>query len=134
MSVEHGEFTIAVEGRVIKSKMIGSFNEYGAHRYTCAVIEIVKSFNQQPFAMLIDNSELLGGTPEAYQVLEEYNIWVNQQNMQGKAFVFPAAIMATIMKNLAPSMRADNIKIFSSMSDATNWIASTLAECESVNA
>ena len=98
MSVEHGEFSISLEGKIIKTKLIGSFNEFGAKRYAEAVIE----------------------------VLDQYNIWVNQQNMLAKAFVFDAAILATIMKNMSPSMKADNIQMFKTLEAAESWLEEVL--------
>ncbi|MCT7940614.1 hypothetical protein [Shewanella holmiensis] len=128
MSVEHGEFQICLDGCIIKSKLIGSFNEFGAKCYTDAVIEIVKKFDGKPFAILVNNLELFGGTPEAYQVLEQYNIWVNQQHMLAKAFVFNASILATIMKNMPPSMQADNIQMFKTLEDAESWLKEVLLQ------
>jgi len=126
MSVEHGEFSISLEGKIIKTKLIGSFNEFGAKRYAEAVIEVVKQLEGKPFAILVNNLDLFGGTPEAYQVLDQYNIWVNQQNMLAKAFVFDAAILATIMKNMSPSMKADNIQMFKTLEAAESWLEEVL--------
>jgi len=134
MSVEHGEFSISLEGSIIKTKLMGSFNEFGAKRYTEAVIEVVKQLEGKPFAILVNNLELFGGTPEAYQVLEEYNKWVNQQHMLAKAFVFNAAILATIMKNMSPSMKADNIQMFKTLEDAESWLEAVLQQHVKINA
>ena len=134
MSVEHGEFSISLEGNIIKTKLMGSFNEFGAKRYTEAVIEVVKQLEGKPFAILVNNLELFGGTPEAYQVLEEYNKWVNQQHMLAKAFVFNAAILATIMKNMSPSMKADNIQMFKTLEDAESWLEAVLQQHVKINA
>ena len=113
---------------------MGSFNEFGAKRYTEAVIEVVKQLEGKPFAILVNNLELFGGTPEAYQVLEEYNKWVNQQHMLAKAFVFNAAILATIMKNMSPSMKADNIQMFKTLEDAESWLEAVLQQHVKINA
>ncbi|MCW3171554.1 hypothetical protein [Shewanella subflava] len=134
MSIEHGEFSISLEGSIIKTKLMGSFNEFGAKRYTEAVIEVVKQLEGKPFAILVNNLELFGGTPEAYQVLEEYNKWVNQQHMLAKAFVFNAAILATIMKNMSPSMKADNIQMFKTLEDAESWLEAVLQQHVKINA
>ena len=100
MTVEHGEHIVNIQGNIIYTKVIGSFNELGVKSYTDPVISVVKKLERKRFAILVDNTELEGATPEAYQLLESYNLWLNQQNMIAKALVFNIAIMATITKRM----------------------------------
>ncbi|QBF83600.1 hypothetical protein EXU30_13515 [Shewanella maritima] len=124
----HGEFTIQVTGNLICTKMTGSYNEAGATAYTQAVMEQVKRLNGKPFGIVADNRGVLGGTPEAYAVLDEYNVWMEDNNMHAKAVVFNAKIMATILKNQSPSMQAENIQMFTDLNQANRWIENKLEQ------
>ncbi|WP_394130537.1 hypothetical protein [Shewanella maritima] len=122
MQEAHGEYQISVTGNIIHTKMMGSYNEEGAKAYTYEVMKLVKSFDGKPFGIIVDSSEVLGGTPEAYAALDKYNIWMEKNNMAAKALVFNAKIMATILKNQSPSMRADNIGTFTNAETALEWL------------
>ncbi len=76
MNVEHGQVSIRQDGNIIIVKLVGGFNEFGAKKYTDGVKGIIGNFNGEPFTILVNNLELSGGTPEAYEEVEQYNQWL----------------------------------------------------------
>jgi hypothetical protein len=122
MDTEHGEVTITVQNNIIMVKLQGAFNEYGAKKYTEGVKLVIKNFNGQRFAILVDNLEMLGGTPEAYQELEQHNKWLNTQNLIAKAMVISSAVTIDIIDLLSPARKIQTCKNFDNIKDAINWL------------
>ncbi|WP_019029944.1 hypothetical protein [Colwellia piezophila] len=89
MVIEHGEVALEVIGSIIIVRNFDAFNEYGTQQYTNGVRAIVNDLKGQSFSILVNNLDFLGGTPEAYQELENYNLWLNQQKLIGKPWLSP---------------------------------------------
>lgn len=87
MGLIHGDFEVLFIESILVVKLIGSFNEFGAIELTAAIKEKVKNLQGLAFCMLVDDIELNGFTPEAYQVVEENNKWLNKQSLTAKAFL-----------------------------------------------
>jgi hypothetical protein len=66
----------------------------------------------------------LGATPEAYQELENYNVWLNSQKLIGKAMVITSSITLDVIDKLSPSRAAQQTKNFSNEDDAMKWLQS----------
>lgn len=124
MSVEHGEVTIEVRGNIIIARTVGAFNEYGAQKFTQGIRSAVDDMQGDSFLILINNLEFLGGTPEAYQVLETYNVWLNQQKLIAKAMVITSNITLDVIDKLSPSRASQQTKRFDNEADAVIWLKS----------
>jgi hypothetical protein len=123
MEIEHGEVTITVDKNIIIVKLEGAFNEFGAKKYTVGVKQIIDTFQGKPFSILINNLEVLGGTPEAYEELEKYNQWLNTQNLVAKAMVISSITTLDIINLLSPSRQSQQSKNFDNEEDAMQWLA-----------
>ncbi len=126
MTVAHGEHTIDIQGDIILLKLIGSFNEMGAAKFTKGMKDAILSLKGAPFAILVDDLEVIGGTPEAYAELELYNQWLNTQNMRAKAMVIDSPVTLAIIEKYAPSRAKQNISIFNNRDDAILWLKASL--------
>lgn len=56
---------------------------------------IVNDLKSKPFSILINSIEVEGATPEAFQVANEYNLWLCEQKLMAKAIV-TSAVQAEI--------------------------------------
>lgn len=101
---------------------MGSFNELGAENFTLAMREAIVTFNGKAFSILVDDLEVIGGTPQAYAELESYNQWLNSQNMIAKAMVIDSPVTLAIIEKYAPSREKQNIAIFDNRADAIYWL------------
>lgn len=119
---QHGEVHILLEGNIVIATLIGAFNEKGAMKYTEGVKSIVKKFEGKKYAILVDNSNMEGGTPEAYQVLEEYNQWINNTNLVAKAMVVKTLITTELVESLSPSIKLQTTKSFQDKNLAFEWL------------
>jgi hypothetical protein len=124
MNLEHGEVDIVVQDNIIIVRSSGAFNEFGAKKYTQGIKAAVYSLQTQSFSILVNNLEFLGATPEAYQELENYNVWLNSQKLIGKAMVITSSITLDVIDKLSPSRAAQQTKNFSNEDDAMKWLQS----------
>ncbi len=124
MSREHGDVAIEVNDNIIIVRTFGAFNEYGTQQYTNGVRAIVNDLKGQSFSILVNNLDFLGGTPEAYQELENYNLWLNQQKLIGKAMVITSNITLDVINKLSPSRASQQTRSFENEKDAINWLQS----------
>lgn len=128
-SRSHGQFTVCLLGeRIISATLKGSFSERGIRDYINQVKEIIKRFDGKPFAMLINNLQVEGGTPEAYRALEKYNHWLNQQAITAKAFIFDDSITKQILLSRSPSLKQQNIAFFKTENEAKAWLEAESAK------
>lgn len=122
-SNRHGTCEVALIGeRIISAAFIGSFNDKGVQHYANEIKRLVSTFQNQPFAMLINNLEVEGGTPEAYQTLDNYNQWLNQQAIVAKAFIIDNNVTKQILLARTPALKKQNIAFFENPTDATIWL------------
>jgi len=124
MDIEHGEVSIVVEGNIIIVRTIGAFNEYGAQRYTHGVKSLVESMQDKSFSILINNLEFQGATPEAFEELEKYNVWLNNQKLIAKAMVITSNITLDVINMRSPARAAQQNKNFDNEEDAMDWLKS----------
>lgn len=125
---QHGEVQLCYENNIIRATLIGAFNEQGAIQYTEGIKHIVKSLKGQEYAILVDNTKMEGGTPEAYQVLEEYNQWLNHTNLVAKAVVVETIITTELIKHLSPAIKLQTTKTFKNKASALRWLQTLISD------
>lgn len=117
-----------IDERIISAAFIGSFDEIGVKNYAKQIKRLVNTFQNQPFAMLINNLEIEGGTPEAYQALDHYNEWLNQQAIVAKAFIIDNNVTKQILLARTPALKQQNIAFFESPDEASIWLEKQLTD------
>ncbi|UUO25007.1 hypothetical protein FGD67_18650 [Colwellia sp. M166] len=123
MVIAHGEVSIFLQNEnIIIAKLKGAFNEYGAQEYTDGIKQIITQLDGQNFSILINLLELMGGTPEAYKELEDYNKWLNSQNLLAKAMVINSMITLDIINMYSPSRGEQKSETFDNETDAIAWL------------
>lgn len=127
MSLRHGDTHFSIKGKIIIATLTGAYNKNGAIQYTEGIKSIVKSFKGERYAILVDNTDMEGGTPEAYQVLEEYNQWLNNTNLVAKAIVSNTTITTDIIKSLSPSINLQKNMHFEDKETAMTWVKKILS-------
>lgn len=124
MNNVHGEALIHIEEKIIVAKLIGAFNMEGAIKYTEGMKKTIKEFQGESFLMLVNDLKLEGGTPEAFQELEEYNHWLTTQKLIAKAMVIKSNVTIDLIGKLSPSQELQKYKIFDNEKDAYIWLKS----------
>ena len=124
MSLIHGDFDVSFIENILVVKLIGSFNEFGAMELTAVIKEKIKSLQGVTFCMLVDDIELNGFTPEAYQVVEESNKWLNGQCLIAKAFLTQSLVKEELDNYFVPSKKEQNAQVFCELETAINWLKS----------
>ncbi|MCW8833329.1 MAG: hypothetical protein OQK09_02195 [Colwellia sp.] len=122
MNEEHGENTIHVKDNIIYVTLAGAFNEHGAENVSKKATQIISTFNHKKFMILINLLKLDGATPEAYKISNEFNGWLNSQNMVAKAIVITSQSIKAIDQQWVPSKAGQNIEYFDNEDDALKWL------------
>lgn len=122
----HGDREVFISGQIITARFIGLFNEHGATRIINEIKSCVEQIQDRPFAILIDDLQLEGGTPEAYAILEEYNQWLNTKKLVAKAMVLNSSAHKAIINKLSPSRAQQNIEYFEDEASAIHWLKQQL--------
>lgn len=126
--IVHGQSDIYIEGNLIFVKLTGAFNEEGCKLYIEKVKNVILNFNNDPVKMLIDNCDLEGATPEAYQRLDEYNVWCRDQNIIAKAIVTENIPVTSIIQKNVPSFRESEVEFFTEKEKALRWLEKLTVE------
>ena len=74
---------------------------------------------ETPFSILVDNSKLEGGTPESYEIVEQYNVWLKQKALVAKAIVVPNLATTELIRSRCPTIAT---QYFKSYDEAKKWI------------
>jgi hypothetical protein len=122
MTTPHGECLISVEDNIIYIQPIGAFNEEGIIEASKEVSIAVDNFGDENFKLLLDYTSIEGATPEAFVKLNEFNSWLNTQNMVAKAVVVNLSLTLTLLNNFVPERSIQNDKNFDNKADAIEWI------------
>lgn len=123
----HGTTEVLLDPPLIRVRAAGRFNLAGCERFCERVGAAVREMGESPFGMLIDNLEFEGGTPEAYAELDRFNAWLNTRPMVAKAMIVKSEVLQTIMDQLAPSRRQQNIRCFRESAEGERWLRDQLA-------
>ena len=128
--MEHGIFHIAKQPNLLNIKLVGSFNKEGSTAFVEAMKSAIQGFNDISFALLYDITELEGATPDAYEEIEECNLWLNTQKMVAKATVIKSRVQISIVDFLSPSRKQQNTQSFYHNSDAEVWLTQELSKVD----
>lgn len=128
MQKTHGKSSVVEAGDIIIVILQGSFNSLGVTEYACKLKTVVDNRQGRPFAMLVNDLEIEGGTPEAYDELEIINKWMNTKPLIAKAFVLNSEITKQIILKRTPSLTSQNINFFIDENQATAWLNQMLAD------
>ncbi len=126
----HGEILLTTQGNILIAQYIGMFNLDGMQLGVQAMQTAIAQFAGEPFAMLIDDLQVEGGTPEAYEALEAFNQWLISQNMVAKATVITSKVKLKIIDSLVASRKKQNHQAFTTMSDAISWLTEQLNQAK----
>ena len=120
--LEHGNHTIEVRGNTITLTLFGEFNRQGALSYIQAMKDTIVQFAGQPIVILVDNTQLTGGTPNAYEESNNYNQWLATQKVLAVATVYSSEVFNVIDKARVTNKELLNYKAFSTSEEAQQWL------------
>lgn len=126
MPNSHGTFYLRQEDSIVFITLIGPFNEYGLRELAHNLKSRVIALEGKAFAILVNDTEMEGATPEAYEELNELNVWLNTQKMVAKAVVIKYDLTIDIIKSRAPALKPQNIKTFHTEEKAVEWLKEQL--------
>jgi len=122
VAVEHGTTSISIDGDIISMKSVGAFNREGTVRAIEKLTLAIENFSQKRFKMLFDYTKVEGGTPDVFEKIDEFNLWLNNQNMAAKALIINSSAMLEILESKSPARKFQNTKNFDNEASALSWL------------
>lgn len=122
MAIDHGLSHVVRDGDIIRVTLKGAFNLEGTERYELQARRVINSFNGAPFLMLVDDTEVEGGTPDAYAHLDRFNQWQNTQALVAKAFIVKQSLLKEIIMQRTPQLKLQNTGFFDNEAAAIRWL------------
>lgn len=122
MESADGKYSIEIQGSLIYTKLSESFNHEGISLWINEMKEAINSLNGHSFIMLVDELSATGATPEALELANNYNQWLNSQALKAKAVVYSSTIYREIDISKLTARKDQNIAFFDNMSDAKTWL------------
>jgi len=126
MFIKHGKNQVSIQDNIISITLNGPFNEYDFKDLSQKVKQAVEKCDGKDFCILVNDLQLLGATPEAYDELEELNQWLNTQQMIAKSIVIKSDSTLAAISSRVPALKDQKIKIFDVEEDAMHWLISQL--------
>jgi len=120
----HGRFGLVKDGNIIIVTVKDSFNESGAITWTKALIEMIQTFNDTPFFLLMNNENYGGFTLDAFNISTEFNDWLSHQAMIAKAIVCSNSAFIDLNKKNIPTLVKQKIRYFDNIDDALDFLKS----------
>ena len=120
--MEHGDYSISLDGNMIIVRVSGGFNEYGVRKLKNEIESIVKHLKDGRFSLLFNYLEVEGGTPEAFLELNKASLWLNAQNLIAFATVSKSRYHMDLLKQKVPDRKSNAITNFDNEVDAVNWL------------
>lgn len=125
--IEHGNYSIELEGNLLSIILVGSFNDIATHAICQKVQANIESLNEQAFALLLICTDYEGSTPDAHKISNQYLTKLNKQNCIARAAVYRKTIYADMAKNEQPAMFGfQNRREFFDEASAKTWLLSQL--------
>lgn len=124
MRKQSGRTSLCVNEEIILVTLSGVFNEKEALNYKAKLFDAIHSLQGKPFCMLVDNTGVEGGTPEAFDVLEDINTALPSLSLIAKAYVYKSDIVMGIVKQRVLALKKINKRNFTDYQEAMAWLAS----------
>ncbi|MBD1390156.1 hypothetical protein IC617_12010 [Neiella sp. HB171785] len=121
MNLIHGRYQVDVEDNIIHITMADSFNEFTIEAIATLIKQAVASLNDQPFYLLVDISQVDGGTPEAFAASAEFNLWLDQQKLIAKALVTQSILFQQINESRVRETSPQRVAYFEDIGAAKRW-------------
>ncbi|WP_421133722.1 hypothetical protein [Alteromonas sp. A079] len=128
MRKQSGHTSLSVNEEIISVTLSGVFNEKEALNYKALLLDAIHTLRGKPFCMLVDNTGVEGGTPEAFDVLEDINASLPGFSLIAKAYVYKSDIVMGIVKQRVLALKKINKRNFTDYQDAMDWLTSEMAQ------
>jgi hypothetical protein len=122
MNDAHGDIDFKLDKNIVCVTLIGPFNGAGVVEWTQKLQQIIIGFEGKPFFVLMNNTDYEGFTPEAFQIADDFNFWLNDQTMVVKAIIQPSLLAKEMNIKNIPALAGQRIEYFDNKHDAISWL------------
>lgn len=122
MSTSFSNYSIEVKENIIYLLIEGSLDIETSQRWIDEMKLVIKGFEGREFKILVDTLKMDGATPEAYDVIDDYNKWLSNQNIIAKAMIMPQKFLKEIYEARVPSRLGHEVKCFLDREVGEKWL------------
>ena len=122
--MEHGSYSIDLKQGCIVVRLIGAFNCEGMALYIDAMKAAIQQIQSSKLSIVINHLEFEGAGPEALELINQYNSWLDCHYIVNKAFVGTQAMYQYIAENKMTTGLNQCMQFFDSEEGAINWLLS----------
>ncbi|WP_085299501.1 hypothetical protein [Cognaticolwellia mytili] len=127
MTIEHGSYSVTLDGKVLSVTLSGMFNEFATTTVCQKIKNQVDSLNKENFGILLNCATYEGSTREAHKISNLFLLWLNKQTCSARAIIYSQKLYFDIVKNEQPALfELLNRKEFYDLTEAKAWLASQL--------
>ena len=120
----HGSFELSVKNQIVIIKAMGAWNFEMAVEFGEQYKALVLTFNQDPWACLIDLTEWELFTPEASDYLDDINRWADANNQRFEAVVCGLSIQQSLLEKNQAAFTHVETQFCESLDLACQWLES----------
>lgn len=118
----HGELKMQLDKNIILVTLIGPFNDLGVTTWTENVRTQIETFGDNPFFILMNNTNYAGFTHHGSEISNQFNYWLTNQTMIAKAIVQPSLFARKMNLKHIPALKDQYIEYFDNKNDALSWL------------
>lgn len=122
--LQHGSFDIACKDKTIIVKCMGAWNIETVQEFIPIYKKYVLAFDGQPWACLLDLTQWELATPEAWELIDELNVWGNANNQRYEAVICSISFQQIFVEQSHLVMPNVEKKFCDDLAQAQQWLAS----------
>lgn len=119
---EHGTFEMESCGQVIIVKVFGGWNYETTLRWCTEYKTLIAPLKSSPWARLMDLTlwELM--TPDAWERVDEVNIWANENNQAYDVVICPLSIQKQLLERAHQVLTNVELVFCDNIQEAEEWL------------
>ncbi len=123
MTIEHGNYSVMLDGKILSIALSGMFNDIATQNVCQKIQNQVENLHEQSFGILLDCTTYEGSTREAHQISNQFLLWLNKQACSARAIIYSQKLYFDIVKNEQPALfELHNRKEFYDLAEAKAWL------------
>jgi len=119
---EHGSFDMIQHGQIISLNVFGGWNFETTSRWCSEYKTHIDSIKGAPWARIMDLTFWELTTPDVWEIVDEVNIWANQNNQKYEVVICPLSLQRQLLERAHQVLPNVEIKFCEHISEAKEWL------------
>ncbi|WP_426414689.1 hypothetical protein [Aestuariirhabdus sp. LZHN29] len=120
---EHGTYEMGVYDQIITLKVFGAWNLETTKRWCSEYRDHIQAVKSNPWARIIDLTFWQLTTPDVWEIVDDVNIFANDNNQKYEVVICPLSIQKEILGRAHQVLTNVEIEFCDSLPEAYQWLA-----------